>query len=43
MPLLNSCLVIGLSAVVHKICCEMAGHGGLGLWLIYACCLSGTR
>jgi hypothetical protein len=43
MPLLNSCLVIGLSAVVDKICREMAGHGGLGLWVVYACCLFGAR
>jgi hypothetical protein len=35
MPFLSSCLVIGLSAVVHKICPEMVGHGGLRLWLIY--------
>jgi hypothetical protein len=42
MPLLNSCLVLCLSAVVHEICREMAGHGGLGLWVMYACGLSGA-
>jgi hypothetical protein len=42
MPLRNSCLVIGLRAVVCRICREMAGHDGLSLCLIYVCRLSGS-
>jgi hypothetical protein len=42
MLFLISCLGIGLSAVVHSICREMAGHGGPGFWVIYVCCLSGA-
>jgi hypothetical protein len=37
MPLLNSCLVISLSAGVSGICPEMGGHDGLCLCLNYIC------